>query len=175
VRTRDRNDIAGTKKRLEAAVAAYPTARVSDLASYKRLVKSQLAPFLRFIFALLGVSVVIAGIGVANTLKLSVTERTREIGLLRAVGMSRGQARSMVRWESVVISVFGAVAGLGIGTGFGVAIMGALRTQGFTQIVVPVGQLLLVTLGAAALGVVAAWGAARRVSRLDVLASIAHE
>ena len=175
VRTRDRNDVAGTKKRLEAAVAAYPTARVSDLASYKTLVKGQLAPFLRFIFALLGVSVVIAGIGVANTLKLSVTERTRELGLLRAVGMSRGQARSMVRWESVVISVFGALTGLGVGTGFGVAIMRALRTQGFTQIVVPLGPLALVTLGAAALGVVAAWGAARRVSRLDVLASIAHE
>jgi len=155
--------------------AVSPTATVQNASEFANSQTGFLDVLLVIVSVLLVLAIIIAILGIINTLLLSVYERTREIGLLRAVGMSRGQARSMVRWESVVISVFGAVAGLGIGTGFGVAIMRALRTQGFTQIVVPVGQLLLVTLGAAALGVVAAWGAARRVSRLDVLASIAHE
>lgn len=175
VRLHDRSDIAGAKSRIEAAVAPFRTAEVSDLASYKNLVEEQLRPFLLFIFVLLGISVVIAAIGVANTLKLSVGERTRELGLLRAVGMNRGQSRAMVRWESIVISVFGALTGVAIGTGFGIALMVALRNQGFTEIAVPVLQLVLVTAGAAVLGLVAAWGAARRVSRLDVLEAIAVE
>src|SRR4029077_7912295 len=112
VRLKDRSDIAGAKARIEAAVAPFRTAQVSDLASYKRLVEEQLRPFLLFIFVLLGISVVIAVIGVANTLKLSVAERTRELGLLRAVGMNRGQSRAMVRWESILISVFGALGGV---------------------------------------------------------------
>ena len=149
--------------------------RVSDLASYKKLVEEQLRPFLLFILVLLGISVVIAVIGVANTLKLSVAERTRELGLLRAVGMNRGQSRAMVRWESILISVFGALGGVLIGTGFGLALMVALRNQGFTEIAVPIAQLVFVTLGAAVLGLVAAWGAARRVSRLDILPAIAIE
>ncbi|MDQ1426174.1 MAG: putative transport system permease protein, partial [Acidimicrobiaceae bacterium] len=175
VRLKDRTDIAGAKARIEAAVAPFRTARVSDLASYKKLVEEQLRPFLLFIFVLLGISVVIAVIGVANTLKLSVAERTRELGLLRAVGMNRGQSRAMVRWESIVISVFGALGGIIIGTGFGLALMVALRNQGFTEIAVPIGQLVFVTVGAAVLGLIAAWGAARRVSRLDILTAIAIE
>jgi putative ABC transport system permease protein len=175
VRLKDRSDIAGAKTRIEAAVAPFRTAQVSDLASYKRLVQEQLRPFLLFIFVLLGISVVIAVIGVANTLKLSVAERTRELGLLRAVGMNRGQSRAMVRWESILISVFGALGGVIIGTGFGLALMVSLRNQGFTEIAVPIGQLVFVTVGAAVLGLVAAWGAARRVSRLDILPAIAIE
>lgn len=167
--------IAAARVAITAALADLPTVQVSDLASYRRLVRGQLAPFLGFVFALLGISLVIAGIGVANTLKLSVTERTRELGLLRAVGMHRRQARSMVRWEAVVISVFGAVAGVLIGTTFGVFLMISLRSQGFTEIAVPVTPLLGVTLGAAVLGLVAAVGAARRASRLDVLAAIATD
>jgi putative ABC transport system permease protein len=175
VRLKDRSDIAGARARIDAAVAPFRTAEVSDLASYKALVEEQLRPFLLFIFVLLGISVVIAVIGVANTLKLSVAERTRELGLLRAVGMNRGQSRAMVRWESILISVFGALAGVLIGTGFGLALMVALRNQGFTEIAVPIVQLVFVTFGAAALGLLAAWGAARRVSRLDILAAIAIE
>jgi putative ABC transport system permease protein len=175
VRLKDRSDIGGAKTRIEAAVAPFRTAEVSDLASYKKLVGEQLRPFLLFIFVLLGISVVIAVIGVANTLKLSVAERTRELGLLRAVGMNRGQSRAMVRWESILISVFGALAGVIIGTGFGLALMVALRNQGFTEIAVPIGQLVIVTVSAAVLGLVAAWGAARRVSRLDILPAIAIE
>ncbi len=167
--------IAAARRSIEAAMDDLPTVVVSDLASYRRLVQGQLAPFLGFVFALLGISVIIAGMGVANTLKLSVTERTRELGLLRAVGLHRRQARSMVRWEAIVISVFGAVAGLGIGAAFGVFLMISLRSQGFTEIAVPVLPLVGVTLGAAVLGLVSAAGAARRASRLDVLAAIATD
>lgn len=88
---------AALEDRISAAVGVYPTVEVGNLASYRRLIEQQVSPFIAFLFVLLGISVVIAAIGVANTMKLSIAERTRELGLLRAVGMDRGQARAMVR------------------------------------------------------------------------------
>ena len=177
VRTTDhgRNHTAELKNRLSAAVKAYPNVEVGDLASYKKLVDKQVGPFVTFMIALLGISVVIATVGVANTMKLSIAERTRELGLLRAVGMHRGQARSMVRWEAITISTFGVIVGALLGAGFGVAIMRSLRSQGFTESAVPVGQFVVMAVFAALLGLLAASGAARRVSKLNVLRAIAVE
>lgn len=175
VRTADDVPIAEMKRRLDGALAAYPTVEVADLASYKKLVAEQVAPFVNFIIFLLAISVVIATVGVANTMKLSIAERTRELGVLRAVGMHRRQARSMVRWEAMTISVFGVLIGCALGAGFGVALMRSLESQGFTESVVPVRDFVIMGLLAAGLGLVAATGAARRVGRLDVLRAIATE
>ena len=171
----DRTHIAEMKQRLADAIKAYPTTEVGDLASYKKLIDAQVAPFVNFIIALLGISVLIAVVGVANTMKLSVAERTRELGLLRAVGMHRRQSRAMVRWEAITISVFGVLIGTAIGAGFGIALMRTLRSQGFTESVVPLRQFVIMALLAAVLGLLAASGAARRVAKLDVLRAIAVE
>ena len=117
----------------------------------------------------------IAALGIVNTLALSVLERTREIGLLRAVGMSRWQLRRMVWLESVVISLFGAVLGLVIGVGFGVALQRALADDGISELAVPAVQLLLFLVIAALIGVLAALWPAQRAARLDVLRAIAAQ
>jgi putative ABC transport system permease protein len=126
-------------------------------------------------FALLGLALVIALIGIMNTLLLSIVERTHEIGLLRAIGMSRRQVRSTVRWESVIVAVFGAVLGLVVGIALGWTIVRALHDQGFTAFAIPVGQLILYVVIAGIAGVVAAAYPARRAARLDVLQAISTD
>jgi putative ABC transport system permease protein len=160
---------------LDRVVADYPTAEVQDKAGYKRSVGDQLNQFVALIIVLLALSVMIAMFGIANTLTLSIYERRREIGLLRAVGMSRAQTRSAIRWESVIMAVLGTLVGLAIGVGYGAAIMTALRSQGFTVLVVPVGSLATVTAVAALFGVVAALRPAAKAARLDILDAIATE
>jgi putative ABC transport system permease protein len=110
-----------------------------------------------------------------NTLVLSVFERTHEIGLLRAVGMKRRQIRAMIRSESVILSVFGAIIGIVVGTGLGLALVSSLRSSGFTDIVVPGTSLVIFLALAAVLGLVAASWPARRAAKLDVLAAIAAD
>jgi putative ABC transport system permease protein len=127
---------------------------------------------LGLIYALLALAVVVALVGIVNTLMLSVFERTREIGLLRAVGMKRRQVRTMVRSESVVLSVFGAVIGIVIGTGMGIALVSSLK---LTDTVVPTSSLVAFLFLSALLGLVAATWPARRAARLDVLAAISSE
>jgi putative ABC transport system permease protein len=122
---------------------------------------------------MLVLSVVIAALGIVNTLAMSVIERTREIGLLRAVGLGRTQLRRMVRLEAVVISVYGAVLGVVLGTAFGVALSRSLSSQGITELAVPVPRMLTFLLVAAVIGVLAAAGPARRAARLKVLDAIA--
>jgi putative ABC transport system permease protein len=163
---------ADVKARLKTAVAPYSTAKVLDQAAYKAFVMKQVNGFLGFVFVMLTLSIVIAGVGVWNTLNLSVIERTRELGLLRGIGMTRRQARTMVRHESVIISVYGALVGIVIGVASGIAIVRVLREQGFTIISVPFVQLAIALLAAFLLGVAAAIGAARRASRLDILTAI---
>ena len=150
---------------IEPLLKAYPTAELLDQAAYKKDQEAQIDTVVNLIYGLLFLAIVIAVIGIANTLALSVHERTREIGLLRAVGMSRSQVRSAVRWESVIIALLGTVLGLALGLFFGWAIVAALKRQGFTRFAAAPAQLLVVVLLAGVVGIVAAWLPARRAAR----------
>jgi putative ABC transport system permease protein len=127
------------------------------------------------ISALLAFAILIALFGIVNTLGLSIFERTRELGLLRAVGMSRKQVKRMIRWESVIIAIIGAFLGVVIGVFFGIALQQALANQGVTELVIPVGSLTVYVIFAALAGVLAAIWPARRAAKLDVLESISYE
>jgi putative ABC transport system permease protein len=143
---------------------------------YVDSVGDEIDGMLTFVYGLLGVAVLIGVMGVGNTLALSIHERTRELGLLRAVGQSRRQLRSTVRWESVIVALFGTVGGLAVGTFLGWGLMRAINSQEeFGVFAVPVPQLAVI-LGLAALaGVVAAVRPARRAARLDILDAVATD
>ncbi|MDQ8706443.1 ABC transporter permease [Streptomyces sp. LHD-70] len=160
---------------LNEALDPYPQVQVRDQADYKELVRGQMAVLLYLVYALLGLAIVIAVLGVVNTLALSVVERTREIGLLRAIGLSRRQLRRMIRLESVVIAVFGAVLGLGLGLVWGLAVQQVLALEGMTELAIPWGTVVAVVLGSVVVGLAAALVPALRASRMNVLAAIAHE
>ena len=132
---------------------------------------------LTIIYALLALAIVIALMGIANTLSLSIHERTRELGLLRAVGQTRGQVRSMVRWESVVVAVFGAVGGIALGVFLGWALVQAVdaASGGLGVFALPAGRLAIVLVVGGIAGVLAGLRPARRAARLDVLQAIASE
>jgi putative ABC transport system permease protein len=167
-------DAAAVRERIEASVASYPVVALKDQEEFAEEQRGQVGQLLLLINALLVLSVLIAVLGIVNTLALSVIERTREIGLLRAVGMDRSQLRRMVRLESVVISVFGAVLGLVLGSAFGISLTRALAGQGIEVLVVPGWRLALFLVIAALVGVLAAVWPARRAARLQVLEAIAH-
>lgn len=137
----------------------------------------QIDQLLGIIYALLVLAIIIALIGIANTLSLSVFERTRELGLLRAVGQTRPQMRSMVRWESVIIAVFGTIGGIGLGVLLGWALFSAVaETSGLGgTLSVPVGNLVAIAIVGALVGVLAGWRPASRAARLNILAAIANE
>ena len=128
---------------------------------------------LGIVYVLLFLAILIALMGIANTLSLAIHERTRELGLLRAVGQSRRQLRSMVRWESVIIALFGTAGGLALGVFLGWALVQAASAAGFATFAAPAGQLAVVLVAGAVAGVLAGLGPARRAARLDVLAAIA--
>ena len=127
------------------------------------------------IYALLGLAIIIAVLGIVNTLALSVIERTREVGLLRAIGMQRRQLRRMIRLESVAIALLGAVLGMAMGVIFGVVLQRAVADQGIDVLSIPWVQLLIFVLISAVVGVLAAWLPSRRAARLDVLTAITTE
>ncbi|MET9562997.1 ABC transporter permease [Streptomyces tauricus] len=160
---------------LDKTLDPYPQVQVRDLADYKKLIHDQIAVLLYLVYALLGLAIVIAVLGVVNTLALSVVERTREIGLLRAIGLGRRQLRRMIRLESVVIAVFGAVLGLALGLVWGVCVQQVLALQGMKAFAIPWTTLVAVVVGSAVVGIVAALLPALRASRMNVLAAIAHE
>lgn len=160
---------------LQKSLAPYPQLQVKNQADYKALIRQQVDQLLYMVYGLLGLAIVVAVLGVVNTLALSVVERTREIGLLRAIGLSRRQLRRMIRLESVVIAVFGAVLGTGLGLGWGVTAQRVLASQGLDQLAVPVGTIAAVFVGAAVVGLLAALGPAFRASRMNVLAAIATD
>jgi putative ABC transport system permease protein len=157
------------------ALAPYPNVQVQTRAQYEQAQVSAINQILGLVYALLALAVLIALIGIVNTLMLSVFERTREIGLLRAVGMRRRQVRTMIRSEAVILAIFGALIGIIIGTGLGVALVSSLKNQGITDTVVPVSNLVIFLILAAALGLIAAGWPARRAAKLDVLAAIAAQ
>lgn len=160
---------------IEDVVKEFPGVKVRDQTQVKAENRKQVDQLLGLISALLALAIIIALFGIVNTLALSVFERTRELGLLRAVGMARRQVRAMVRAESVITSVMGAVLGLAVGLLFGIALQRALDSQGITSLVIPVGQLISYVVLAALAGVFAAVWPARRAAKLDVLAAITHD
>jgi putative ABC transport system permease protein len=160
---------------VEEITAELPTVTLKDPSQFAEEQKEQIDFFLNVIYALLGLAVIIAVLGIINTLALSVIERTREIGLLRAVGVSRSQLRRMVRLESVIVAVLGAVLGVLMGIAFGVALQRAIADQGVDVLSIPGGRLVLFVLVAALVGVLAAVLPARRAARLDVLRAISTE
>ncbi|GHE43011.1 membrane protein [Streptomyces longispororuber] len=167
---------AGTlRDRLDAALDPYPQVQVRDQADYKELIREQIAVMLYLVYALLGLAIIIAVLGVVNTLALSVVERTREIGLLRAIGLARRQLRRMIRLESVVIAVFGAVLGIALGLVWGVSTQQVLALQGLKAFAVPWSTVVAVVVGSVVVGIVAALLPALRASRMNVLEAIAHE
>lgn len=160
---------------LETAVADVPVVTVNDQEGYAEQLRGPVDQLLFIIYALLGLAVVIAVLGIVNTLALSIIERTREIGLLRAVGLSRRQLRRMIRLESVVIAVLGAALGVGLGIAFGVAVQRSLADEGFEVLQIPASQLAVFVVLAGLVGVLAAWWPGRRAARLNVLEAIATE
>ncbi|MFI0446144.1 ABC transporter permease [Actinomadura sp. 6N118] len=170
-----KNTDAATKQAIERSVQDYPNLKVSDQAALKKDARKQVDQFVTFLTILLVMSVIIAAVGVINTLALSVIERTREIGLLRAIGVSRRQLRRMIRVESIVIAVFGAALGIGIGITFGAALQSALKDQGLTVLSIPVVTLAVYVAVAAIIGVLAALWPAWRAGRMDVLKAISTE
>lgn len=147
---------------------------LKDQSEFKAQLSGQVDQLILLLDALLGLSVLIAGLGIVNTLALAVIERTREIGLLRAIGMSRRQLRKMIVLEAVIMSLFGALLGIVLGVVFGIGLTHALAGQGIGVLSVPVWRLVLFLGVAAVIGLVAALWPARRASRLRILDAIAN-
>jgi len=153
----------------------YKRQELQNQAEFRQAQEAQINQIVNLVYALLGLAVIVALIGIANTLALSIHERTRELGLLRAVGMTRRQLRSSVRWESVIIALFGTALGLAVGIMFGWAVVRALRDQGITQFAIPPVQIVVIVVVAALAGVAAAHFPARRAAKLDVLRAVSSE
>ncbi|HEX2275090.1 MAG TPA: ABC transporter permease, partial [Acidimicrobiales bacterium] len=160
---------------IQRAADDFPGAEVKDRTGFKEEQTSFVNQMLGLVYALLALAIVIALLGIGNTLALSILERTRELGLLRSVGMTRSQLRSAVRWESVIIALQGTFLGLLIGVFFGWALVEALDSEGINHLSIPVGQLLTIVVLAGVAGVIAAIAPARRAAKLDVLRAIATE
>jgi putative ABC transport system permease protein len=165
-------DLAAVRAELDTIQAAYPTVKIQDQTEFKESISGQINQLLSLVYALLGLSVIIAIFGVINTLALSIIERTREIGMLRAVGMLRKQVRTMIRWESIVISFFGAFTGVALGLLLGVALQRLLVNDGITELAIPWTLIVVVLVATAIVGVLAAVWPARRAANLDVLMAI---
>ena len=154
----------------------YPGVNVMDQAAFKANIAKPFNQLLGLVYALLSLAVVIAVLSIANTLALSIYERTRELGLLRAVGMTRSQLRATIRWESVIIALQGTMIGLAVGVFFGWALLRALtRSAGTLVFSVPYRTLAAVVVFGALLGVLAALMPSRRAARLDVLKAVVSE
>jgi putative ABC transport system permease protein len=152
----------------------YPTVDPKDKEEFKDFISEQVNQLLGAVYALLALAVIVSLFGIVNTLALSIHERTRELGLIRAVGMSRRQVRRIIRYEAVITALIGAVLGSALGVLFAVIMSRPLADQGFT-LSIPVLTLLALLLLAMVAGVIAAIGPARRASRLDVLDALAYE
>lgn len=167
--------VAAVNQEVARLLADSPEVNVADRSTFVEQQAAQLDGLVMMIQILLALAILIAVLGIVNTLALSVLERTREIGLLRAIGLRRGQAMRMVTVEAVVISVFGALLGLLVGTGLGAAVVRALKEDGITEFAVPWTSMGTYLLLAAVVGVLAAILPAIRAARVDVLTAIAHE
>jgi putative ABC transport system permease protein len=152
----------------------FPTVEVQNQSQLKDQQEAQVNSLLGLVYALLSLAVIVSLFGIVNTLALSIHERTRELGMLRAVGMSRRQVRTMVRYEAVITALIGAILGTVLGVIFAALVSRPLADEGF-QLSYPIPTLVMLLVLAALAGVVAAIGPARRASRLDVLRALAYE
>jgi putative ABC transport system permease protein len=168
-------DLAQLRQGIDEITEQMPLVAVKDQEEFKADQRAQVNQLLYLVYALLGLAIIIAILGIVNTLALSVFERTREIGLLRAVGLSRPQLRRMVRLESIAIAVLGAVLGVGLGIVFGIALQRSQAGEGLEVLAVPWIQLAIFVLLAGVVGVLAALWPAYRAARLDVLRAITTE
>jgi len=166
---------ADSRAAVERVVADFPNVQIKDQAQYKEEQFTQINRTLIFFYLLLALSVIIAFIGIVNTLALSVMERIRELGLLRALGMTKSQVQAMIRWEAVIIAVLGALLGLVVGTFFGWTLVRALHGVGITTFSLPVGSLLVFVVLAAIAGVLAAIFPGIRAAHIDILRAITTE
>jgi putative ABC transport system permease protein len=157
---------------LETLQADFPQLNFETRDEFGDRLEGQLDSFLIIINVFLGLAILIAFLGITNTMALSVLERTREIGLMRAVGMTRRQTRSMIRWEAAVVSLFGALLGVVVGLGFGWLAVQAIPGSIIDRFAIPVGSMALYVVVATLAGLVAASLPARRASRLNVLDAI---
>ncbi|MFC9282759.1 ABC transporter permease [Streptomyces collinus] len=166
---------AAAYKALKSALHDYPQYTVRDQTDYKKALKDQIGQLLNMIYGLLALAIIVAVLGVVNTLALSVVERTREIGLMRAIGLSRRQLRRMIRLESVVIAVFGALLGLGLGMGWGATAQKLLALEGLKVLDIPWPTIITVFVASAFVGLFAALVPAFRAGRMNVLNAIATD
>ncbi|MEU4354899.1 ABC transporter permease [Streptomyces virginiae] len=172
---KDGQSDAAAYKSVKAALGAYPQYVVRNQADYKQALKDQVGQLLNMVYGLLGLAIIVAVLGVVNTLALSVVERTREIGLMRAIGLSRRQLRRMIRLESVVIALFGALLGLGLGMGWGATAQQLLALEGLKVLEIPWPTIIGVFAASAFVGLFAALVPAFRAGRMNVLNAIASE
>jgi len=163
------------RQALRSQVKNYPTMTLQDREQYTSSLVSSISALLNVIYGLLAVSILIALIGIANTLSLSIHERTRELGLLRAMGMSRSQMRSSVRWEAVIVAMMGTVVGITVGLGLSWVMVLALRSQGITEFAVEAPDVVLIVVLAGVFAVLASVWPAWKASRLAILDAISSE
>lgn len=168
-------DPATVRAGLDHATAGYPNVSVEDPATVEKQQAGQVNQLLTIIYVMLALAIIIAVLGIINTLVLSVVERTREFALLRAVGMARRQVRSMIRGESVVIALFGAALGVLVGLGFGVALTSAVIAASGGVVAIPVASLVVSVGLALVFGIVAAVWPGRRASRTNMISALSVE
>lgn len=173
IQTADGVDPETARAAIEAVTDAYPNASVTDTEELIGELEAQVDGLLNLLIVLLGFAIVIALLGIVNTLALSISERKHEIGLLRAVGMERKQVKRMIRWEALLIAVFGGLLGLVVGLVLGTAVVIAVG-QGL-KLAIPTGQLITYVIVAGLGGVLAAIGPARRGAKTNILEAIAYE
>ncbi len=171
----DDANVATVRDQVAELLADNPEVSVQNKEEIAEQASSQVDQFLLILYVLLGLAIVIAVLGIINTLALSILERTRELGLLRAVGLSRGKTRWMITVESIVISVFGSLLGMAVGCGMGALIVTALEDEGFSELAFPWARLALFLVLAVIVGLLAAIIPAFRASRVNVLRAIAYE
>jgi putative ABC transport system permease protein len=168
-------DPAASRAAVDRVMVDFPNVTVRDQAEFRDEQARQIDQIINLFYSLLGLAILIALFGIVNTLGLSIFERIRELGLLRAVGATRRQLRAMIRWEAVIIAVLGAVLGLAVGVFFAWTMVQALTSEGITEFALPGGQLVLFVVAAGLAGILAAVGPGRRAAKIDVLRAITTE
>jgi putative ABC transport system permease protein len=173
VKLRPGTDLPTAKAAVEQAATGYGRPAVQTRQEYQKTATNGVNTALGLVYVMLALAIIIALLGIANTLSLAVHERTRELGLLRAVGQTRAQTRAMVRWEAVIVAVFGTIGGLACGLLLGWALVRTASGDTMSTFAAPAGQLVAIVVIGGLAGVLAAIRPARRAARLDVLQALA--